>query len=261
MYYVAVDFEAPFVDNRGTEERRYCPERLEEEGRKLIEIHGNLFGEGNLSLAAFGFQRQIFCNIVLSGKLIWMQTHPIPQNVTAFEFKLVGFLTLKQFLYLAAAGIISFVIFVSGSSILRFFIIAPVALIGLALAFVPINGMSFDKWVVVFIRAITSPSRRIWSKEPKIFSFLEPQFASYLRRPVQKQSVQSTDRSRLESYLEKLRTEKKTNKLDAVERTRLSSLNFREVFQQNKEPGERRPKQTEATSAFAPSLSPERRDQ
>lgn len=155
-----------------------------------------------------------------------MQQHPIPQNVTGFEFKLVGFLTLKQFLYLAAAGIISFIVFVSVSSILKWLVIVPVSLLALAFAFMPINGMKFDKWIVVFIRAITSPSRRVWYKEEKVLSFLEPQFSYYLRRPVAKAVAASGDRSKLDAYLAQIKSEKKFNKLDNLENTRLASLAF-----------------------------------
>jgi hypothetical protein len=165
-----------------------------------------------------------------------MQQHPVPQNVTGFEFKLVGFLTLKQFLYLAGAGIISFIIFVSADSFLKWFFIAPVAGAGLALAFVPINGMVFDKWVVVFIKAITSPSRRIWYKKPKVLSFLEPQFAYYLRRPAAGTKVETVDRSRLENYLDQIKKEKQGNKLDNLERTRLSSLDFESAQAASQEP-------------------------
>lgn len=153
-----------------------------------------------------------------------MQQHPIPQNITAFEFKLVGFLTLKQFLYLAGVSIISFILFVSTASLLKWVFIVPLVLMGLAFAFFPINGMMFDKWIVVFIRAITTPSRRIWKKEKKILSFLEPRFSYYLRRPKAGVPVQNVDRSRLNSYLAQIKRKKNPDKLDAIEQSRLSAL-------------------------------------
>jgi len=155
-----------------------------------------------------------------------MQQHPVPQNITGFEFKLVGFLTLKQFLYLAGAGIVSFIIFVSTGSILKWLFITPIVLLGLALAFVPILGMPFDRWVVAFIRAIGSPARRIWYKEPKIISFLAPEFSYYLRRSFSSNKPAPSDRTRLQSFLNQIQSQKKTNKLDALEQTRLSILDF-----------------------------------
>lgn len=155
-----------------------------------------------------------------------MQQHPIPQNITGFEFKLVGFLTLKQFLYLAGVSIISFIIFVSIASFVKWVFIVPLVTLGLALAFFPINGMTFDKWLVIFIRAVTSPSRRVWQKEKKILSFLEPRFSYYLRRPAAGIPVKNVGRNRLDSYLAQVRRKKQPNKLDALEQTRLSALGF-----------------------------------
>lgn len=160
-----------------------------------------------------------------------MQQHPIPQNITGFEFKLVGFLTLKQFLYLAGVSIISFIIFVSIASFVKWVFIAPLMLLGLAFAFFPINGMTFDKWIVIFIRAVTSPSRRVWEKEEKVFSFLEPQFSYYLRRPAAGIPVKNVGRGRLDSYLAQVRRKKQPNKLDALEQTRLSALGLNQTPQ------------------------------
>ena len=155
-----------------------------------------------------------------------MRQHPIPQNISAFEFKLVGFLTLKQFLYLAGVGILSFVLFVSTTSFLKWVFIVPLALLGLALAFFPVNGMPFDKWIVVFLRAITTPSKRVWRKEPKVISFLEPQFSYYLRRPPSKTPEKTADKGQLEALVAQIKAAKQQNKLDRAEQTRLGTLDF-----------------------------------
>jgi hypothetical protein len=160
-----------------------------------------------------------------------MQQHPVPQNITGFEFKLVGFLTLKQFLYLAGPGIVSFIIFVATTSILKWLFITPIVLLGLALAFLPILGMSFDRWVVVFIRAITSPARRIWYKEPKIISFLAPEFSYYLRRSLSAKPVPVADRSRLQTFVSQIRSSKESDRLDIFERSQLASLGLGKIEQ------------------------------
>ncbi len=156
-----------------------------------------------------------------------MQQHPVPQNITAFEFKLIGFLTIRQFAFLAAAGIFIFIIFISPiPGFVKFILITPFALLGIALAFVPINGLSFDKWLVVFFHSIYSPTRRMWHKEPKEISFLSPSFSSYLKRPKAAHKRVKPDRGRLESYISKLRKEKKASHLDIFEERRLSKLDF-----------------------------------
>ena len=154
-----------------------------------------------------------------------MQQHPIPQNITAFEFKLVGFLTLKQFGYLGIAGVICFILFVSGGGIIKWFFIVPIASLALAFAFLPVGGVPFDKWIVLFINTLRNPSKRVWRKEPKQISFLAPQFSRYLRRPTEKPLVTHT-RADLEVFLTQLRAERKTNKLDNLEKTRMNMLDF-----------------------------------
>jgi len=156
-----------------------------------------------------------------------MQQHTVPQNISSFEFKLIGFLTIKQFGYLAIAGVFSFIIFISPVNfLLRIIIILPFAGLGLALAFVPINGLPFDKWLVVFTHSIYTPSRRVWHKIPKEISFLSPWFSHYLKRPLQYKPAASGDRSRLDSYIGQLRSNKKSSHLDDFEERRLSSLNY-----------------------------------
>lgn len=155
-----------------------------------------------------------------------MQQHPVPQNITGFEFKLVGFMTLRQFSYIAAAGVLDFTFFITSSGITRWFFIIPISSIALALAFLPVGGMNFDKWIILFLRAISRPSKRVWRKEPKQISFLAPQFSRYLRRPPVTTTSPAANKTILEAYLARMRPEKETNKLDNLEATRLHMLDF-----------------------------------
>ncbi len=102
-----------------------------------------------------------------------MDTHPIPQNVTSFQFKLVGEMTLKQFIYLATGMIIAYVFFVFLSQDIPF-IAWPVAAIsaslGGAFAFLPIADRPLDHWVAAFFRAIYSPTKRVWIREGVTYS-------------------------------------------------------------------------------------------
>ena len=132
-----------------------------------------------------------------------MQQHPIPQNITGFEFKLIGFLTLRQFGYLGVAAIADFILY---SAKLPFFVVlaigGPVSLLALALAFLPVNDLPFERWLAAFIKTIYSPNTRVWHREPKIIGFLEPQFSVYLNQ--QNQAVKPmvlSDRTKLDAYL------------------------------------------------------------
>jgi hypothetical protein len=73
-----------------------------------------------------------------------MDNHPIPQDITGFEFKLIGDMTIKQFAYLAAGVVIAFVCYIFP---LFTIIKIPLALcsagVGAALAFLPLGGRSW----------------------------------------------------------------------------------------------------------------------
>lgn len=70
-----------------------------------------------------------------------MENHPIPQDVTGFKFKLIGSVTVKQFLYLLGFGILTTVAFVFPmTNFIKIPTMLFFALIGIGLAFVPIGG-------------------------------------------------------------------------------------------------------------------------
>lgn len=104
-----------------------------------------------------------------------MNQHAVPQNVTQYQFRLVGDMTLKQFLELAA-GLILAILFYSSN--LLFIFKAPLILLsvffGIALAFFPIEDRPLDQWIINFVNAIYKPTRFTWSKTnkvPSIFTF------------------------------------------------------------------------------------------
>lgn len=94
-----------------------------------------------------------------------MENHPIPQDVTGFKFKLIGSVTVKQFLYLLGFGILTTVAFVLH---VNFLIKIPMMLlfsgIGVALAFIPIEGRPMDVMLANFAKAIPSENRYIFRK-------------------------------------------------------------------------------------------------
>ncbi len=101
---------------------------------------------------------------------IMEEAHPIPQNVTSFQFKLVGDMTLKQFGYLAAGAGLAYLLFVFFSRnypIITWPVIVISALLGVAFAFVPIGSRPLDHWLAAFLRAVYSPTKRVWAKNGK----------------------------------------------------------------------------------------------
>lgn len=111
-----------------------------------------------------------------------MEQHPIPQNVTTFQFHLVGDMTLKQFIYLATGSGLAyfvFVFFVTDYPYLAWPLILISAGLGTAFAFLPINSRPLDYWTAAFLKAIYSPTKRVWQKNNKSYKE-DPTFNSRL---------------------------------------------------------------------------------
>lgn len=97
-----------------------------------------------------------------------MEAHPIPQNVTAFQFKLVGDMTIKQFTYLAIGLSIAYLTFVFLVELLPYLawpIIVLSSSIGAAFAFLPFQERPLDHWVKAFLKAVFNPTKRFWYRE------------------------------------------------------------------------------------------------
>lgn len=102
-----------------------------------------------------------------------MEQHPIPQNVSSYQFKLVGDMTLKQFFELAGGFLVGLIFY---SAPLIGIIKWPFAIfsviLGAAMAFVPLEERPLERWIIAFFRAIYSPTLFYWKKTtamPKFF--------------------------------------------------------------------------------------------
>lgn len=95
-----------------------------------------------------------------------IEQHPLPQDVTGYRFRLIGDMTLKQFLYLGVAVLLTLLIH---NLPLPFFFRYPLEilllLLGIGLAFVPVEGRPLDKWLIAFIKSIYSPTQYVWKKQ------------------------------------------------------------------------------------------------
>ncbi len=103
-----------------------------------------------------------------------MFKHPIPRQITTFEFKLIGFLTLKQFLYLVIffpLGYIGYLL--TPIPYLNLAVGIGLALIGVSLAFVKIQERNLEVWLINFIKSISSPTLYTYQKTNKPPEFLK----------------------------------------------------------------------------------------
>lgn len=102
-----------------------------------------------------------------------MQEHPVPRQITTFEFKLIGELTLKQFGYLVFGVVIAIILYFISPKILflNFLLAAIPALVGIGFAFVPINERPMEIWLKNLFKRLTSPTQFYYRKNnspPKI---------------------------------------------------------------------------------------------
>lgn len=95
-----------------------------------------------------------------------MEQHPIPQNISSYEFRLVGDMTLKQFLQLASGIVLALIIFrLPLPAIFKYPLVLLSILVGITLAFIPFNGRPFSRWITAFIRAIYAPTEFYWIQQ------------------------------------------------------------------------------------------------
>lgn len=103
-----------------------------------------------------------------------MDQHPIPRQITTFEFKLIGFMTLKQFIYLAMAFPIAYIVFaLFPIPVLNILLAALVAFAGIAFAFIPIMDRPLDVWIKNLYKRLQSPTQYFYQKKNEPLYFLK----------------------------------------------------------------------------------------
>lgn len=155
--------------------------------------------------------------------------HPIPQNISTYEFRLIGDMTLKQFMQLAVG--LGAAILIYSTNLFTPIKLALAALFGLGgigVAFVPLEERSLDKWLLAFIKSIYNPTEYIWRKDhqmPEYFNFkpstttIDPQEAEELMLAAVKRKQEG-----LSSYLQTLPEHQLANQIETTESSRLDSI-------------------------------------
>lgn len=93
------------------------------------------------------------------------EQHPVPQQISSYQFRLVGDMTLKQFFQLAAGAIFGLIIYsLPLPNFLKWPLIVIVVIAGAAFAFLPIQDRPLEQWLVAFFRSIYSPTLFVWKK-------------------------------------------------------------------------------------------------
>lgn len=148
--------------------------------------------------------------------------HPVPQNVMDVEFKVVGDLTLRQVLYIALGGILAYLSYKAGlPSIWKWGLVIFFSILGVAVAFVPIQERGLDKWIVIFIRAMFSPTQMIWIKSYAPPSYFLSDYASIIKNEIITLTPVKS-RSKLEAYLENI--QEIEDPLDSMQASKVNAV-------------------------------------
>ena len=80
-----------------------------------------------------------------------MEQHPIPQQISSYQFRLVGDMTLKQFFQLAGGFLVALIFYsIPLIGIVKWPFVIISALLGAALAFLPLEERPLERWIFAF---------------------------------------------------------------------------------------------------------------
>lgn len=106
------------------------------------------------------------------------QQHPVPQQISSYQFRLVGDMTLKQFLQLAGGALLALLVYSSSLPVIfKLPLIVVFVLLGAALAFLPFENRPLEQWIVAFFRAIYSPTEFYWQRTTAVEQFFQEEKA------------------------------------------------------------------------------------
>ena len=143
-------------------------------------------------------------NIVTSQQV--KSQHPIPQNVMDVEFKIVGDLTLHQFVLVAVGAGFAFVFYKTVRPVPINWLAALLTFgTAAAIAFIPLDDRGLDQWLINFINAVTKPTQRMWRKNPQPPSYLLGEYAQMVTSEIVSLAP-ARSRSELIEYLQRLDT-------------------------------------------------------
>jgi hypothetical protein len=138
-----------------------------------------------------------------------MDQHAIPRQITNFEFKLIGFLTIKQFIYiLIFVGIGLATYFIVPIPVINVFLGIIVVSIGPALAFIPINDRPLEVWLRNLIKRLFSPTQYKFQKNNPPLAVLQ----NNLPNNSSTVSIHLDSQQKLSSYLSKNNSDQNSKK-------------------------------------------------
>ena len=122
-----------------------------------------------------------------------MAQYQVPQFVEV-EDRIIGPLTLKQFLYLAFAGALLFVFWFLLAFYVWIIVALPITALAAAFAFLKINDRPFAYFVLAFIKYFTNPKLYIFSATPAVPVPALPSVETKGQSPIQQNATSAPGR-------------------------------------------------------------------
>lgn len=146
-----------------------------------------------------------------------MEQHPIPQQISSYQFKLVGDMTLKQFFQVAGGALIGLIFYSTGlHGLIKWPLILLSTGLGAAMAFLPFEERPLEKWIISFFRSVYSPTIYTWKKSDKPPVY----YTEDATPPLEKGTTQKVS----DTYLASTPQDKEHAKMEVVEKSFLSKL-------------------------------------
>lgn len=135
-----------------------------------------------------------------------MENHPIPQDVTGFQFRLIGDMTVKQFAYIGAGAVFAWMFYVilPLPGFFKILFAALIGCVGVALAFLPIEGRPLDVMMTHFFKSLFSPNQYVFRKAGGHLIVTIPQHV--VQQTQQIGGAPNISAEELQTFLKSLRT-------------------------------------------------------
>jgi hypothetical protein len=117
----------------------------------------------------------------------------VPQ-FTEVEDRLIGSLTLKQFLVLlGTGGLVLFFWSILGPNIIFFILSLPISVFGVAAALGRYNGRPMFSYLMPFAAFITSSKYMVFKREPVTISMVKAEIKEVKQEPIKLEEMESAD--------------------------------------------------------------------
>lgn len=120
----------------------------------------------------------------------------VPQNID-LEDKIVGPLTLIQFLYVLGGGVIVYLLYLSLHMRFLFWVLAiPIAIIAASLAFLKIQDQPLSHFIKAGLVYLSKPKKRLWQRtglvKPVVFAVAkkEKKAPAPIKRKIEKSELE-----------------------------------------------------------------------